>query len=142
MWSVYFLGVWGRWIVNLTCTQSFIQTHSLICTIFHQKLWIKCTFWFNAGSWIIENIIERVFFSLFLDPVGSFNPVMPYPNHFPYPAGQSLPFLDLTCPKVNIMFIIFNNPYKQHFTRKCTRSKSLILIQGNWFIRPRGCTSI
>ena len=48
----------------------------------------------------------------------------PYPNPFPIPAGQSQPLLNLTCPKISINLIIFNNPYKQYFNRKCTRSKN------------------
>ena len=42
-------------------------------------------------------------------------------HSLPNLAGQNLPLLNLTGPKISI-FIIFNNSYKQHFTRKCTRS--------------------
>ncbi len=71
---------------------------------------------FNAGSRIIENnFIERFF--LLLAPAGGLNPASPYPNPFPNPAGQSYSLLDLTCPKISINSIIFNNLYKQHFTR-------------------------
>ncbi len=50
-------------------------------------------------------------------------PAGPYPYPFPNSAGPSSPLLNLTCPKISINFIIFNNSYKQHFARKCTRSK-------------------
>ena len=34
----------------------------------------------------------------------------PYSYPFPNLAGQSLPLLNLTCPKISINFIIFDNP--------------------------------
>ncbi len=49
---------------------------------------IKCTFWFNTGSKIIEDNLWGCFF-LFLDPEGGSNPSGPYPNPFPNPAGQN-----------------------------------------------------
>ncbi len=50
-----------------------------------------------------------------------------YPNHFPIPAGQRKPLIKITCPKICIYFIIFNNPYKQQFTWMCTRSYILYI---------------
>ena len=44
---------------------------------------------------------------------------------FQFNAGSRIvenKLLNLTCPKININFIIFDNPYKQHFTSKRTRS--------------------
>ena len=49
---------------------------------------IRCTFWFNARSRIIENNLRGWFF-LFLAPVVGCNPAGHYPNPFPNPAGQS-----------------------------------------------------
>ena len=51
---------------------------------------------------------EGVF--LAFPPVGGFNPARPYHNPFPKPAGQSLPLLNLTWPKININLNIFHNP--------------------------------
>ncbi len=84
---------------------------------------IRCTSRFKAGSRINET--NFVFCFLFLAPVGGFYHAGPYPNNFPNLAGQSKALLSLTCHKIIINFIIFNNPYKQHFTRKCTRSNFL-----------------
>ena len=49
---------------------------------------IRCSFWFIAGSRIIENSFKGYFF-LFLATVGGTNPAGPYPNQLPNPAGQS-----------------------------------------------------
>ena len=49
---------------------------------------IRGTFWFDAGSRIIENNLRGCFF-LLLAPVGDSKPVGPYPSPFPNPAGQS-----------------------------------------------------
>ena len=49
----------------------------------------------------------------FLAPMGTPNPAGPYTDPFPNPAGQSLPLLNLTCPKLSINSIIFNNPKVQ-----------------------------
>ncbi len=60
-----------------------------VCQLLHaasgNKNRIRCTFWFNAGSRIIENKFRRCFF-LFLALAGSFNPAeehytSPFPNH-------------------------------------------------------------
>ena len=53
-----------------------------------KKCLIRCTYWFDVGSRIIENYLEGVFF-LFLGPSVSSNPAGPYPNPFPNPVGQS-----------------------------------------------------
>ncbi len=89
-----------------------------------QKEGIWCTSRFNAGSRIIENNLRRTFF-LFLAPAEGSNSEGPYSDPFSNPAGQSLPLLNLTCPKISINLNIFNNPWKQHFTRKCTRSERI-----------------
>ena len=52
-----------------------------LCSL--KKSWIRCTFWFNAGSRIVEIIKEEFF------PAGGSNPVGPYSNTFPNPAGLS-----------------------------------------------------
>ena len=49
---------------------------------------IRCTFWFNAGSGIIENKFRGYFFPI-LAPAGGSKPMEPYPNSFLNPAGQS-----------------------------------------------------
>ena len=59
---------------------------------------IRCTSWFNAGYSIIENNLRGYFFV------------------------SIMYLLNLTCPKITINYIIFNNFNKQHFTRKYTRS--------------------
>ncbi len=51
------------------------------------------------------------------------NPAEHYPNPFPILVRHSWPLINLTWPKISINFIIFNIPYKQHFTRNCTRFK-------------------
>ncbi len=40
------------------------------------------------------------------------------------------------CPKISKNFIIFNKPYTQHFTRKCTRSLKTICLFINLFGFP------
>ncbi len=57
---------------------------------------------------------------------GDYNPAGPYPNPFPNPEGQSLSLLNLPRPKISINVITFNNPHKQHFTRKCIRSECFV----------------
>ncbi len=49
---------------------------------------------------------------LFLSTEGGSKLTGHYPNPMPNPAGQSYPLLNLTCPKLSIKIIIFNNPYK------------------------------
>ncbi len=38
---------------------------------------------------------------IFLARVGDFHPAGPYPNTFPNLVGQSLPLLNVTCPKIS-----------------------------------------
>ena len=38
----------------------------------------------------------------------------------PFLTLQNKDNLYITCSNISINFIIFNNPYKHHFTRKCT----------------------
>ena len=51
-------------------------------------IWIRCTFWFDAGSRIIGNNLRGWFF-LLLAPAGSSNPAGPSHYSFPNTAGQS-----------------------------------------------------
>ena len=89
---------------------------------------VRCTSWFNAGSRIIENNLRGCNL-LFLAPAGSSNPVGPYTNPLPKPAGQSLHLLNLTCPKMSINFIIFNNRYKQHFITESAQIPIALLLR-------------
>ncbi len=85
-------------------------------------IWIRCTPRFNAGSRIIDNKLKGYYF-LFLTQAGVLNlwvPILAFAN----PAGQSLPLLNLTWPKLGINFIIFNSPYKQNFSIGFTWSPS------------------
>ncbi len=90
--------------------------------IFDKIFYIRCTSWFDAWSMIIVKLQLRGCFFIFLAPAGH------YPNPVPNPAGQSLPLTNLTWPKIGINFIIFHNPYKQHFTRRYPGSIFLCLL--------------
>ena len=58
-----------------------------VVTVALKRIGIKYTYWFNAGSRIIENNCMGCFFQ-FLKSAGGSNPAGPYPNLFPKPAGQ------------------------------------------------------
>ena len=58
-----------------------------------------------------------------------FSPVLPYPIPVPNPAGQNYLLLNLTCPKMSINFIIFNNRYKQHFITESAQIPIALLLR-------------
>ena len=69
-------------------TSKTISAPNLKYSKLKQKLRIRCTFWFNTGSRIIENKFRGCFF-LFLATAGGSNPAGHYPYPFPNPEGQS-----------------------------------------------------
>ena len=58
------------------------------------------------------------------------NTVGPYPNPFPIPAGQSLPLLNLICPKNSNILIIINNYLQAIFYQKVhqIQIKKIVII--------------
>ena len=89
-------------IIKLRCVGGEIgATASLAPKV--NKLWIRCTSWFNAGYRIIENNLGGVLI-LFLAPAGGSNLAGPYNNPYPNPVVHSYPLLNLTCPKINFIF--------------------------------------
>ena len=72
-------------IIKLRCVGGEVgATASLAPKV--NKLWIRCTSWFNAGYRIIENNLGGVLI-LFLAPAGGSNLAGPYIHPSPNPEG-------------------------------------------------------
>ena len=80
-----------RWSNRRLFPVSFNIAFSFIFLLINYNLLIRCTFWFNAGSRIIDNTLIVCFF-LFLAPAGGSNQAASYPYTFSNPVGAKLYF--------------------------------------------------